>query len=260
MAAQRRHNRKRRARGRFRALYQLLAVLAVAAAVTAGCIVFFRVETITVSGSSRYTADQIVEVSGVEQGDYLATLDKNRIARLIRSTLPYVETVSIRRVLPDTVLITVQESSAAAAVKAGGSWWLINSAGKLLETVPSAAGRAELLGLEPLDPAEGSMARLPEEDAIRWGYAMDFLRALEERDMLSGLTSLDCSTAGTFTAGYGGRFTLVFPSTGDFGEYLSMFSRAVEEKLEDSETGIFDFTHYDTTGYVHFRHDNQASE
>lgn len=258
MAAQRRHNRSRRsrrARGRFRALYQLLAAAAVLIAVAAGCIVFFRAETITVSGNSRYSADEVIAAAGVEQGDYLATLDKNRIARQIRSTLPYVETVSIRRVLPDTVLITVQESAAAAAVQAEGNWWLVNCAGKLLETVPSPGSRPVLTGLTPVAPAAGSMAVLPEEDAIRWGYAMDFLRALEEREMLGGLTSLDCSSAGSFTAEYGGRFTLIFPSTGDFGEYLAMFSRAVEEELEESETGVFDFTHYDTTGKVYFRHD-----
>ena len=257
MAAQRRrHNRSRRARGRFRALYQLLAAVLVLAAIAAGCIVFFRVETITVSGNSRYTADEVVAASGLEQGDYLALLNNNRITRQIRSGLPYVEAVSIRRVLPDTVLITVQESAAAAAVEAEGSWWLINSAGKLLETVSSSGSHAVLTGLTPVAPAVGTMAVLPEDEAIRWDYALDFLQALEQAGMLSQLTALDCSSAGTFTARYGGRFTLVFPSTGDFAEYLAMFHRTVEEELEESETGTFDFTHYDSTGRLYFRHDN----
>ena len=257
MAAQRRrHNRSRRTRGRFRALYQLLAILAVLAAIIAGCIVFFRVKTITVSGNSRYTADEVVAASGVEAGDYLALLNNNRITRQIRSDLPYVEAVSIRRILPDTVLITVQESAAAAAVEVEGSWWLINSAGKLLETVSSPGEHAVLTGLTPVAPVAGTMAVLPEEESIRWGYALDFLRALEDVDMLAELTSLDCSSAGTFTAEYGGRFTLIFPSTGDFTEYLAMFQRTVEDELEESETGTFDFTHYDSTGRLYFRHDN----
>lgn len=254
MAAKRRRNRTRRSRGRFRALYQLLAVAAVVAAVAAGCFVFFRVETVTVSGNNRYSVDEVVAVSGVELGDYLALLDKNRIARQIRSGLPYVESVSIRRSLPDTVIISVSESSAAAVVETESGFWLINSAGKLLEQVSSTGAYAHIIGLSPIAPTAGSMAVLSDEAVIRWDYAMEFLRTLEEQEMLDELTSLDCSAAGTFTAAYGERFTLILPSTGNFSEYLAMFTRAVEEELEDGETGIFDFTHYDTTGYVYFRH------
>ena len=40
MASQRRHNRRRKTKGRFRALYQVLSILLILIAVTAGCIVF----------------------------------------------------------------------------------------------------------------------------------------------------------------------------------------------------------------------------
>lgn len=256
MAATRRRKRTRRTRGRFRALYQLLAVLAVIAAVIAGCIVFFRIETITVTGNSRYSTEEVISVSGVNAGDYLALLDKGHIARQIRSGLPYVESVSIRRSLPDGIEITVRESLAAAVVECGDSFWLINSAGKLLEQAASPDSHPLIIGLTPTNPTAGSMAVLPEDTANRWNYVMILLRALEEHDLLTDLTSLDCSAAGTFTVSYGDRFTLILPSTGNFSEYLTMFTRAVQEELNEGERGIFDFTHYDTTGYVYFRHKN----
>ena len=257
MARQRRHNRTRRARrGRFRVLHQLLAIVLTVAVLFAGCIVFFRVQTVEVTGNRRYTAEEIIAVSGIETGDYLALLDKNYIVRKIRSDFPYVESVSINRNLPDSVLITVTESTAAAAVEAAGSWWLINSSGKLLEEVSSPGSYATLVGISPMSPTAGSMAVLFQESSIRWEYAMSFLRALQEMGLSGELTSLDCSSAGTFTASYGNRFTLLIPSTGNFDEYLTLFTRAVEEELDESETGIFDFTHYDSTGYVYFRHEN----
>lgn len=256
MARQRRHNRTRRTRGRFRALHQLLAVILAAVALFAGCIVFFRVQTVEAAGNRRYTAEEIISVSGVEIGDYLALLDKNYIVRKIRAELPYVESVSIKRDLPDSVLITVEESTAAAAVEANGSWWLINSSGKLLEEVSSPGSHAVLTGLTPISPKVGSVAQLAAESAIRWEYAMQFLRVLEDMELSGELVSLDCSSAGEFTARYGDRFTLLIPSTGDFSEYLTLLIRAVEEELDEAETGIFDFTHYDSTGYVYFRHEN----
>jgi len=99
----------------------------------------------------------------------------------------------------------------------------------------------------------GELALLPEEQSTRWEYAKTFLSALADLSMLDSLISLDCSKAGTFTAEYEGGFTLIFPSTGNFSEYLSLFSVAVSEELDENESGIFDFTHYETTGYVHFR-------
>ncbi len=52
-----RHNRKRkRGRRRFGLLFKLLCGAALVAAATLGATVFFQVETIAVTGNSRYTA------------------------------------------------------------------------------------------------------------------------------------------------------------------------------------------------------------
>lgn len=252
MSRERRHNRSRRRRGRFRALYQTVALLLAAAALFAGSVVFFRVQNVTVSGMSRYTQEQIVAVSRIETDDPLVLLNKESVIRRLRAELPYIESVSIRRALPDTVVITVVETAAAAAVEAGGSWWLIGSSGKLLEQVASPGDRAVLTGVTLTDPAAGQRAVPAEAEAIRFEYALAFLAQLEERGLLEDLTALDCSSA-DFTADLSGRFTLLFPSTGDFSEYLALFCRAVEEELGENETGLFDFTHYETTGYVYFR-------
>ena len=61
MASQRRHNRRRKTKGRFRALYQVLSILLILIAVTAGCIVFFRVNTITVEGNQKLSLIHISE-------------------------------------------------------------------------------------------------------------------------------------------------------------------------------------------------------
>ena len=183
------------------------------AALIGGCIVFFRVQTIEVAGEKRYTAEDIISVSGIQQGDYLALLDKNYIVRKIRSDLPYVESVAIKRTLPDSVLVEVTESSVAAAVEVSGSWWLINSSGKLLEEVSSPGSYAVLHGITPLSPKAGDVAQLADNSTIRWEYAMDFLRSLQEMGLSHELLSLDCSSAGEFTARYGERFSLLIPST-----------------------------------------------
>ena len=78
MAARKNRNRHRRRRGRFGFLYKLLSFLIIFAAILVGCVAFFRVNQGEVMGNSRYSAQQIIDASGVELGD-------NRfIARRIR--------------------------------------------------------------------------------------------------------------------------------------------------------------------------------
>ena len=98
---------RRRNRGRFGPLFKLLCVIAVIVALTVGATVFFRVEQVTVTGNQRYTEEEIVAASGIQLGSNLYSLNKVRIDRNLRTTLPYIGELTINRSLPSTVVITV---------------------------------------------------------------------------------------------------------------------------------------------------------
>ena len=53
---QRRHNSKKRRRGRHPGLYKALSAVLILAAVAAACVIFFRVSQVEVRGNRRYTA------------------------------------------------------------------------------------------------------------------------------------------------------------------------------------------------------------
>ena len=113
-----RHNRKRkRGRRRFGLLFKLLCGAALVAAATLGATVFFQVETIAVTGNSRYTQDEIIAASGVQVGDNLFRMNKKQISQEILHQLPYVESVSILRGLPSTITFQVTEWDAVAQVE-----------------------------------------------------------------------------------------------------------------------------------------------
>lgn len=262
MADRRRHNRQKK-RGRMGGLYRVAAVLLVLAAVAAGCIVFFRVRTIQVEGNLRYTPEDIVSASGLETGSYLALLDTVTMARQIRAQLPYVERASIQRVLPDTVVITVEESAVAAAVQSAGQWWLVNDAGKLLEVVDEAgtAGRTQLTGIELITPAAGMTAMVAEEEENRWNSALELLRAVAARGEQEKLLSVDCSVPGSLTARYGERYTLLLPTSVEyqgvdeeqFAYFFTLLDQAMPQ-LEEGGQNLVDFTLWESTGRIHARY------
>ncbi|MCD8086154.1 MAG: FtsQ-type POTRA domain-containing protein [Clostridiales bacterium] len=156
----RKHQSKRKNGGNLNGLYLAISVVLILAVILGGSIVFFKINTIRVEGNVHYTEEEIVSASGVNLGDnLLLTRDTTVVARLL-TQLPYVSSVTLSHKLPDTLVITVAESDAQAAIYDGsGSWWLMDSSGKLLELLSSDTGSA----VEDGETASGDLE--PEEDA-----------------------------------------------------------------------------------------------
>ena len=184
MARQRRHPPRRRRRGRFRGLYKLLSVLLVAAAVVLACVVFFRVNSVEVTGNARYTAAEVIKASGIQMGDNLITLPRSRVSASICAQLPYVESVSIRKALPDGVVLSVTERVAAASVESAEGRWLISTQGKLLEKDNGSIQTIQITGLAAVGPYAGGMVQTEEEDRLTLDYVKELLAVLEEQEML----------------------------------------------------------------------------
>ena len=160
VARQRRHTRPKRRRGRFSGVYKVLSVLLAAVAVVVACVVFFRVNSVEVSGTVRYTAEEIIEASGREKGDNLIALSRSRVSAAICRKLPYVENVNVKKALPDRMVLRVSELAAAASVESSESRWLISAQGKLLEQDGGAAGTVAVRGLTAIAPYPGSMLQV----------------------------------------------------------------------------------------------------
>ena len=127
MARRSKYNRKRR-QGRFSFLYRILIFVAICGAIAVALALFFKVETISVNGNSRYTTQQIIDAGGIETGDNMFFLNKYTASERITASLPYVETVRISRQLPDTLVITVTECTAPAAIAQDSKLGLLSGA------------------------------------------------------------------------------------------------------------------------------------
>lgn len=240
MAARKRKRGRRRNRGRFGLLYKLLSTLLILAAILTGCIVFFRANEIVVTGQSRYTAEEIIAATGVEQGQNLFRLDKAAIVRQVSFQLPYIDTISIHRKFPDTLLITVTESQPVAAVEYDGAWWLLDARGKILEQGDAslATGRAILLGLTPLSPAVGASLAVDTEEEKKLSALKELLSALDERNMASHITEfIDLTSESDIRFGYDATLTVEAPLySSDFALQARRLDGALQELQERNGT------------------------
>ena len=251
--ARRRNSNRRRRRGSFGFLYKLLSTLAICAVVVAALTLFFRVDTIEVSGTARYSAQEIIDASGVSTGDNLFLLNKYSVDQSIKAALPYVQELRISRSLPDTLVIQVTECSTPLAVVQDGSAWLVSPAGKIVEQAePSAAEQYAVIdGCELLAPSVGTPLALATEYASQQQSLLDLLSALEEADLLDQVDAIHLEDLAVLRMDYAGRFVVELPYGADYDYKLRFLTAALEKgAIQDNQTGTIQLTRDD--GEVNF--------
>ena len=190
--ARRRHSNRRR-RGSFGFLYKLLSTLVICGVIVAALTLFFRVDTIVVTGEEKYTAEEIIAATGVERGDNLFLLNKRDVDSSIKKALPYVEDTRINKKLPDVLLVEiVKECRTPLAVVQDGSAWLVSARGMIVEQLPAAEASAcgVIDGCKLLSPSVGTPIALATEYASQQSDLLALLTALDEAGMLDQVDSI----------------------------------------------------------------------
>jgi cell division protein FtsQ len=259
---------------RNRLILQLITVVAVVVALLLGISVFFKVETITVSGNVKYSAWDVSEASGIQKGENLLTFGIPQAVAKIQSALPYVEDVRIGIKLPNTVNIVIVESDVVYSVQASDdTWWLVNSAGKVIEKVPDGGqeGYTKLLGIKLDAPQSGEQAVALETGSTqtdaagetipvtvtqsqRLTVALDITDYLERNGIIGKAASIDLTDLGNIELWYGQQYQV---KLGDDSQLLYKISclKSSIDRMEPYQSGILDisFTTWpDQVGFTAF--------
>lgn len=208
-------------------IFRLVTAAAVILSIFIGFSIFFRVDTIVVSGNQQYSAEMIREASGIELGDSLLGFGKTKACGKIAEFLPYVMSVRIGIKLPGTVTIYISEVKVTYSVQdKGGEWWLLASDGRIMERVGAneAAKHTQIIGLTLENPQISAKAKPyepePEDDKPVTLTAQDRLDAvlriavrLERNGILGDVTSIDVTDMGNIVLEYAEQYTVLL---GDF--------------------------------------------
>ena len=246
--------RKRRRRpGKFRralhALGRAVLLLLLTAAAIVMMTVFFKVNTISVEGAEKYSAEEITTALDINKGDNLYLWNKMKVEQHLMHKLPYIETVRIRRHLPDALVLTVTECRAAAAIKAeDGSFYYISSTGKILEQNASDGGLVVVTGLESATLTVGEEIE-PKTDAAVSAY-LAIMQVLTEQEMADELQFINLQELTDVRIGCGGRFDLRIGAVDSDLSYRVRFAQTViSDRLSPSDIGKL---YWDDEGRMHF--------
>lgn len=261
---------------RNRLLLHLATVAAVVIALIIGITLFFKVDSdkILVSGNAQYSEWDIVQASGLKDGENLLTINRSAAAARIRLELDYVESVRFGIKLPDTVLIEVNEIEVTYAVKdTKDDWWLISAGGKVVGRATEEEGRIEpgkVLGIRIVDPQVGYPAVADSDrpstdengntipliytNEQRLTTALDILQYLERNGILGQVASLDVNNMGDIQLWYNDQYQVKLGDSSQLGYKISMMAQMIAQ-MDDYQSGVLDltFTTYpDKGGYRPF--------
>jgi len=230
--------------------------------------VFLRVQTISVVGNSLYTTAEIQEAAGISQGSALLLVNKTAVASHIKAQLPYIDEVRVGIGLPNTIKVEIVELATTYAVAANdGSYWLINSSGRLVEQI-TAKEAEEYLTIEGVRIENAKIGEnlsvvpdavnVPEDEeksgeeaaldapseatsAQRMDTALQIVRQLEAVDDIRAITSIDVSSIYDLEIWYGTRFQVKLGDNSDLSYKLEYMVAALSQ-LESYQSGVLDLT------------------
>ena len=244
---------------RTRFLLHIATVVAVVLALLFGMSIFFKVKTVTVTGNDKYTAWDIREASGVQEGENLLTISEAKLSGNIRSRLPYVNKVRIGIKLPDTVRIEIEELDVVYAVESDdGAWWLIRSDGVIVEKsnaadaeqhtvikgvkiVAGEIGKSAVAFNPPAETVSGGetvpVTVLPAEQL---STVISVLQYLEGNRIVGEIASLNVADLSNIEMWYGDRFQVLLGDTMQLSYKIGLIKTAVDEYMQTYDSGVLD--------------------
>ena len=238
---------------RNRLMVRLVTILAVVLAVGMGLSIFFKVDTVTVSGAQKYTAWSVSEASGIEKGDSLLFFGKAGAAGRIIRQLPYVKNVRFSIKLPGTVNIIIEESPLAYAVQdTAGNWWLVTSEGRVVERTDAAKAEqtAVVVGVAIVAPVAGELAVAEEKTsaegelitttgADRLTAALEVFHQLEANEVLGKIASVNVSSLRSIEVWYGTQYQVKLGDTESMDYKIAAMKQAIAQ-MSQYQSGILD--------------------
>ena len=216
----------------------LLLLLSVGAALS--LTVFFPIETISVSGSTRYAEGDLMEASGLKTGDNILCFRASAAGDRLVERFPYIERARVTRVFPDTVSIQVTESEVNTAIETDEGYLLLSERGRILEgpNPYPPDGCPRIIGFHLSGtPAPGSY--LPKTEQERFDLLREIEAGLRENE-LSPISVIDLRDLIEMRLLYDGRLAIKLGSRIDLPYKLRAAAEVIRLSVDSKTVGTLD--------------------
>lgn len=238
MPAARRQRRRRRKLSPF--ARWSVAVVVAAAVGFLGLWRLLQVGSVTVEGSSDYTAAQVVSASGVKTGMPLFAVDTARAARKVCAALPMVGTARVRYSPPTGLVIAVTKNSAAYVASAGQGVAVLDKHWKVLAVEKDSSKYPTLPLIKGVAFGPVAVGRTVAGAPLsQLEQAREILKELTS-SRLGKINAVDMSSTYQLTVSYDNRITILLGTASDIPYKLKFASGLLASQIGATEKGTLD--------------------
>lgn len=249
--------------------FKFVVMLAVVAVIVLSMIIFFKVKHIEVllpegkdGGKAYYTAEEIIQASGINLDENLLSLSKATVAANIHANLPYVNNIQVKKQLPGTVVISFTEFDVTYAIQdEAGTWWLMSREGRILEATEEKEAKTHLYvtGMPIQVPAIGDTIQAAATDgadlseiAAKQAVVREIIPALEGAAFVKQIDRVDVSTSYDLVLWWDAdRYKIRLGTTENLAYKLQFLQATLDNNEVQHRSGIIDLT-FQEDDKVHF--------
>lgn len=219
-------------------LYISMFVIIVAAAAALSFTIIFKTNNIEVEGETPYTAEQIIEASGLHNGENIFLSRKKAAAKNIVDAFPYIESAEVTFKIPGTQVIKVEGAIPSYEVSINGGYVVISSKGRVLaHNEEKTEGIPLLKGVRVKDTEVGDYIKF--EKSATQQILAEIIDSINDNDIPS-IYGIDISNAANIKLNYGNRITISLGVPEDVGYKLRTAVAIIDNELSETDKGDLD--------------------
>lgn len=164
----------------------------------------FNINKITVNGNNKVTTEKITGLSEIKNGTNIFRINKVEIINNIKKD-GYIDEVTVKRKLPSTIAITVQERKATFLIEVGNAYAYINNQGYILEVSNTKLDLTTISGIKTKVEDLKDGKRLITEDLEKLEVVLKIMSEAEVNGIKDIITSVDISDETNYTLYFAGE-------------------------------------------------------
>lgn len=157
----------------------------------------FNIKTISVIGNSEISIDEIISLSGLELEQNMFQYRQADVVKQIKENA-YIDTVKIKRKVPDTVEIVISEREASYMVQFANAYAYINNQGYILEITDKKENLPIITGIETIQENIQTGNRLCAEDLKKLGDVLKIMESSESNELSEYITKIDITNSDNY--------------------------------------------------------------
>lgn len=229
--------RKKRRKRRLLVGFIVFMITAMSVAAVLSITILFPVKTVKAKGSKLYTEKQIIKSSGITEENNLFTLSAEAVTENLVRNLPYIDSVELKRELPDTITIIVKDATEYASFFADDVYHVISRGGRVINAYTEQPENTFLIEGCTAKCKVGQMARF--EDEKNRKIIFDLAEELEKENIF--INKINISDKYNITLTVEGRFNVILGGEIDAEKKIAQLGSMIEN-MDKNATGRIDLS------------------